>query len=150
MPNLSQILKAEISRIARREINISVKPLRSSHLVLKKSVAQLKRETAFLESENKRLSAFFKTAQVKSVKPEDIKNARITARNVRALRKKLGLPQWAFGRLIGVTGHAVFLMERKGGRLRLRQSTLTNFLSIRGIGKREAKRRLEEVSNKAE
>jgi hypothetical protein len=44
---------------------------------------------------------------------------------------------------------SIHLMENKGGKLRLRTATLSNFLSIRGIGRREAQRRLEEVSKKS-
>jgi hypothetical protein len=36
-------------------------------------------------------------------------------------------------------------MEHKGGRLRLRTPTVVKFLALRGIGKREAARRLEEI-----
>ena len=40
MPNLSQALKAEISRISRREIKSSVIPIHASNVVLKKAVAE--------------------------------------------------------------------------------------------------------------
>src|SRR3989339_1061860 len=147
MPNLSQILKAEISRIARKETKSLVNPVRASNYTLKKAVAELKRKVTVLESENKRLSAFYKnTRDQAEVKPEDIQNARITVRTVRALRKKLGFSQTAFGKLLGISGQSVLIMEKKTGRLKLRSSTLASMLSIRGIGKREAKKRLEEIA----
>ncbi|MFH0920809.1 MAG: hypothetical protein V1913_10650 [Fibrobacterota bacterium] len=145
MPNLSQILKAEISRIARRETKSFVNPLRASNFTLKKAVAELKRKVTVLVSENKRLSAFCNNTRSQvEVKPEDIQNARITVRSVKALRKKLGLSQTAFGKLLGISGQSVLIMEKKTGRLKLRSSTLASLLSIRGIGRREAKKRLEE------
>ena len=41
-------------------------------------------------------------------------------------------------------------MEHKEGRLRFRGNTLNNILSIKGIGKREAKKRLEEMDGSTE
>jgi hypothetical protein len=38
-------------------------------------------------------------------------------------------------------------MEHKEGRMKLRPKTLTNLLAIRAMGKREVKKRLEELGN---
>jgi len=42
---------------------------------------------------------------------------------IRALRKKLRLPQADFGKLLGATPHAVYLWEKKIGALNLREKT---------------------------
>ena len=39
-------------------------------------------------------------------------------------------------------------MEHKVGRLKFRSATLANLLSLRGLGKREARKRLKEIGNK--
>lgn len=152
MPNLSHILKSEISRISRRETNASVKPLRSATFVLKRAIASLRKRIAVLESENKRLislqhelQAEKADAQVAEVKDNKV---RISSKSVRALRTKLGLSQDELAMLLGVSGQNVYLMEHKGGRLRLRTATMTKVLSLRGIGKREAAKRLEEMEAK--
>lgn len=146
MPNLSQILKAEISRISRREAKAFTTPLRNSNTALKQSVLELKRKVADLEKESKKFSAFYKTAREEQTKvsPEEAQNARMTARGVKALRRKLGLSRQAFGKLVGISSGAVFMMEQKSGRLRLRQQTLLSLLAVKGLGRREAKARLEE------
>ena len=153
MPNLSQILKAEIARISRRETNASVKPLRSAGFVLKRTVASLKKRVAFLESENKRLIALQNELWEKKAEAQmsEVKNnkVRISSRSVKALRTKLGLSQDSFALLLGVSGQAVYAMERNSRRLKLRTSTVTKLLALRGIGKREAARRLEEIEAKS-
>ncbi|MFH0920166.1 MAG: helix-turn-helix domain-containing protein [Fibrobacterota bacterium] len=146
MPNLSQILRAEIIRISRKEIKAAVSPLRSSNFALKKTVAELRKRLVFLESDNKRLSAFYGKMQEQTPPSSDAASkGRMTAKGVKSLRTKLGLTQAAFGKFLGISNQAVLKMEKKSGRLRLRPITLSNLLSIRGLGKREVRRRLAET-----
>lgn len=147
MQNLSQALKAEIQRISRREIKTSFRPIRSSTVGLKKTVAELRRKVATLESENKRLLSFQKAEQEKlpQVSSEEAGKVRISSKSIHALRNKLGLSQDDFAKLIDVSGQAVYAMEHKEGRLRFRGNTLNKILAIKGIGKREAQKRLEEM-----
>ena len=145
MPNFASAVKAEIVRLARKELKSQVNPLKSSNIILKKMVSELKKKVATLESENKRFSAILKDKKP-DVPAEDLSKARITSKSLIALRKKLGLSQDSLAKLIGVSGQAVYANEHKSGRLRLRPATLTNILSLKGIGKREAKRRLEELN----
>jgi DNA-binding transcriptional regulator YiaG len=146
MPNLSQAIKAEIVRISRKEIKASVNPLRSSNFILKRTVAELNKRIAGLEAENKRLLSLSKNRMEQPlVSPEVAEKARITSKGVRKLREKLGLSQDEFARLLGVSSQSVYAMEHKEGRrLRLRPATLANLLSVREMGKREAKSRLKE------
>jgi DNA-binding transcriptional regulator YiaG len=153
MPNLSQVLKAEIARISRKVTKASAQPLRSAGFIVKRTIASLKKRVAVLESANKRLIALVnelheKNAEAKIAEVKGNK-VRISSRTVKALRTKLGLSQDGFAKLLGVSGQAVYVMEHKGGRLRLRTQTVVKFLSLRGIGKREAARRLEEIEAKS-
>jgi DNA-binding transcriptional regulator YiaG len=146
MPNLAQFFKAEIRRIGRREIKSSVVPIHASNVALKKTVAALKKRIAALEAANKRLLSSQKSTQEQQPAGAPGK-ARISAKGIRALRSKLGLSQEAFGKLIGVSSQNILIMEHKEGGLRVRRKTLGNILAIRGIGKREAKKRLEEMES---
>jgi DNA-binding transcriptional regulator YiaG len=147
MPNLSQVLKSEIIRISRKEINASVKPLRSSNFILKRTIAELKKRIAALENENRRFqslsSKIMKT--LPPAAPEEMDRVRITARSIKKLRGKLGLSQDNFAKLLGVSSQAVYAMEHRQGRLKLRPATLSNLIAVRGMGKREAARKLEEM-----
>lgn len=149
MPNIAQALKAEIIRISRKEIKAAVTPLRSSNTGLKKVIAELKGKIAVLESDNKRLLAFQKTAEKgrSQVSPEVMEKVRITSKRIKALRTKLGLSQEEFAMLLGVSSQAVYAMEHKEGGFKMRTSTLSNFLLARKMGKREAKKRLEEIND---
>ena len=64
--------------------------------------------------------------------------------SIRSLRRKLGLSQKEFGKLAGVSTGAVTQWERKSGALKLRGATKTALLAIRGIGKAEARKRLDQ------
>lgn len=146
MPNLSQVFKAEISRISRHEIKTAFKPLHQSTISLKKTIIDLKRKIASIEAANKQLLSFQKKQEPQlQVKPVEMEKARITAKTIRKLREKLGLSQAEFGKLIDVSITHVFNMEHKQGRLRFRGDTLKNILAIKGIGKREAQKRLAEI-----
>jgi DNA-binding transcriptional regulator YiaG len=147
MSNIAQVLKSEIVRLSRKEVKSAVHPLRSSTFLLRKIVADLKKRIGALESENKRLSAIAQKEQAR-VSPDIAEKVRISSRGVRILRTKLGLSQDSFAKLLGVSSQAVYSMEHKQGRLRLRQGTLSSLISLRGIGKREAKRKLEELQKK--
>ena len=61
---------------------------------------------------------------------------------MRSLRKKLGLTQEAFGKLVGVTNLSVYHWEKKNGPLGVREATRAAILAVRGLGVREAKERL--------
>jgi DNA-binding transcriptional regulator YiaG len=152
MPNLSQVIKAEIARISRREIKSAVTPIRVSTIALRKSAADMKNRIARLESEVKRLSSLSATLQTNRKEPSSQttdSKPRVTASGIRILRSKLGLSQESFGKLLGVSSQAVYIMEHKEGRLSLRSGTMANLLTIREMGKREAHAKLAEKEGAA-
>ena len=61
---------------------------------------------------------------------------------MRSLRRKIGLSQDAFAKLVGVSSNAVYQWESKPGMLRLRDNTRAALLAVRKLGAREAKARL--------
>lgn len=147
MSNIAQVLKSEIIRLSRKEVRAAANPLRSSNFILKKTVAELKKRVGALEAENKRLCAIAEKEQAR-VSPDLVKKARITSHGVKMLRTKLGLSQDSLAKLLGVSSQAVYAMEHKAGRLRLRPGTLSSLISLRGIGKRDAKKKLEAIQGK--
>ena len=144
MANIGSILKEEIRRLAKREARAMFKKLQSNHLKLKARVAELRQEVAVLE----RLTVPLKKAPLSlceaELTPERVNKARISAKIVAVTRKRLRLSQADFAKLLGVTGNTVWQWEnRKNGRLQIRDKAKAAFVSVRGIGVREAKRRLE-------
>lgn len=145
MPNISYVLKTEITRLSRKEIKSSISPLQKNSSQLKKTISDLKKKISNLESEVKKLQSFHKKEENAQVPSEMPGKVRITSKTILAARKKLGLSQNQFAKLLGVSSQAVYVMENKGGKLNLRTNTMEKYQSIKGMGKREAKKILEEI-----
>ena len=150
MSNIAQVLKAEILRLAGKVVREQTSKLKTDAVRLKKGNVMLRRDIAQLKRDNVLLLNAEKRRQqaAPQIAPEEAGKARITAKGIRAMRKKLGLSQAEFGRLVGVTVVAMGLWERKEGALRLRDKTRAGILALRGIGAREARQRLELLAAK--
>jgi DNA-binding transcriptional regulator YiaG len=151
MSNVAKVLKAEISRISKREAKSATQGIGKANTWLRKTVADLKKRLSLLEKQNKWVTAVMMRYQVESPQKPDTeegKKARFTSKGIRSLRSKLGLSQADFGRLLGTTRHAVYLWERKQGALSLRDKTKAAILSIRGLSATEAKERLSEIGGR--
>jgi DNA-binding transcriptional regulator YiaG len=152
MANLGKVLKSEIARISRKEIKTAIGEIGKSHTGLKKIVTDLKKRVASLEKENKRLAADSRKRQAEhpEKRHEEGGKARLTSKGVRSLRSRLGLTQADFAKLLGATTHSVHLWEKKEGPLRLRDNTRVALLSIRRLGAREARAKLDEIKGMRE
>jgi DNA-binding transcriptional regulator YiaG len=150
MSNIAKVLKAEITRISRKEAKSATQGIGKSNTWLRKIVADLKKRLVLLEKENKHLIATMRKYPVESPQKPDEESgkARLTSRGIRSLRNKLGLSQAGFAKLVGVTRYSVHLWETKDGALSLRDKTKAALLSIKGLGAREAKEKLAEAETK--
>ena len=150
MANVAKVLKDEIVRISRKEVKATAGGIGKSQKALRKVVADLKKKVASLEKENKRLSAGKTKQKAVPVKeqPEERAKAKFTGKGIRSLRARLGLSQTEFAKLAGVAEQSVYLWEKKEGPLKLRDKTKAAILSIRGLGAKEAKEKLEEAGEK--
>ena len=148
MPNIAQVLKEEIRRLAKKEAKALVGKLKKDVSRLKKSDVSTRRIIKQLQRDNELLLNAEKRRQqsAPATAPGKADKARITSKGIRAMRKKLGLSQQGFARLLQVSGMTILNWEQKKGALRLRDATRAAVLSLRGVGAREAKRRLELVN----
>ena len=71
---------------------------------------------------------------------------RFSAKSVIALRSGLGISAADFGKLVGVTGHTIYKWEH--GTSRPQKAQLVVFAAIRGLGKKGAHARLEQLRAK--
>ena len=142
MSTFASSFKAEVIRLARKEAKAAVTPVRKPSGANRKAIADLNRRVATLETECRRLGSL--VAKVPQPQPEPVEGqkARITGKGMRSLRRKLGLTQSDFGRLVGVTSQNVYQWERRNGPIRVREATRAAILAVRGLGSREAKERL--------
>ncbi len=148
MPNIANILKSEIARVSRKEIKSAVEPVRKAAAKLRSDVAELKRQIAVLEKDNKRLRDVIAKGEGSSSQPAvdpagESSKGWISGKGVRSLRKRLKLSQADFGKLAGVSANTVTNWEGKPGMLKLREPARDALLALRGIGIKEARRRLE-------
>ncbi len=162
MPNIMTVLKAEIVRLARKESKAAVEPFHKSAADTRKALADMKRRVDDLEKQVRQLCATAARtspsetspsetsppeAALPETKPESTRPSKgFSAKSVRALRLKLGLSQRQLAELLGV-GHAtVYKWEVKPGMLKLNQRTKAALTEARGMGARNAKKRLEALS----
>ncbi len=141
MPNLQSVLRQEIQRLARKEI-------RSELAATKKAVAQHRREIAELKRRNKALeravsdlqSREAKRLKAEPVKAEPPRGTRFSVRSLKAQRRKSGLSQKDYARLVGVSQMTIYRWGR--GRAKPGGKHLATLVSLRGIDKQEAQKRL--------
>ncbi len=141
MPNFMQTFRDEVTRLARKEIkanNNALKRASAQHrrdiAALKREVAQLERKVAFLERQESK--------RVAKPKPDkDPERVRFSPQWLRRHREKLDLSAEDYGKLVGVTGQSIYMWEH--GRTKPRKAQQAKLAGIRGIGKREARARLE-------
>jgi DNA-binding transcriptional regulator YiaG len=148
MPNIGAVLKEEIRRLARKEVRTSTKTTKQAVAQYRRDIASLKR---LVQSQQKRLALFVAQSQKGGDQPpvadEPLAGARYSVRSVRAQRKRLGLSAEGYGRLVGVSGLTIYNWEH--GKARPRKAQLAALITVRGIGKREAMKRIEALREPA-
>ena len=138
MPNLSSVLKIEITRLARKEIKSLVDPLRKAATASRRDIADLKRQVASLQRQLKSASM---TPREKEQPSGRARSMRFSSKGLKTLRARLGLSAVEFGQLIGTSGQSVYNWE--AGKAVPRAGQQEAIGAVRGIGKREAAKRLE-------
>ncbi len=146
MTTLAVALKDEIRRLARKEVREQTGSTTQAVARYRREIAELKRQSrklekklTFLESqERKRIAAPERTEDVEDA-------ARFSARSVQAQRRRTGLSAANYARLVGVSALTIYNWEQSKSRPRKEQ--LAALIALRGIGKREAQRKLELLEN---
>lgn len=143
MSSFADQFKAEIARIARKEMKAQVQPLKKAASQYRGEVAALKREIAALQVQLKRAQKASGRAEPSAATSDaPTEKLRFRAGGFATLRKKLGLSAEQMGKLIGVSALSVYHWEK--GQTRPRASQLQAIAQVRGLGKRAALQRLAE------
>ena len=139
MSNVMKELKSEIARLARKEIKADLVPVKRVVIAQRSLIAGLRRQ---IDAMQKELAALKKAvpAPDKAVlaRTEPAGRFWITGKGVKALRKRLGLTQALFGKLVGVSVPTVVNWEAHSGKINLRKAAAGKLQGLRGIGKRQA------------
>ena len=146
MPNIATILKAEIVRIARKEVRAQTAGLKKAVAAYRSEIAALKRQAQVAEQQLRRLS---KTAgqPAPAVDGEGSTTAlRFSAKGLKAQRQRLGISARECGLLLGASAQSVYNWEE--GKARPHSEHLTAIAALRGLGKRQARSHLESLAGK--
>lgn len=136
MPDIGKAIKDEIRRLAKSEAKTATDPLKKQIAGLREDVWKLKQENGTLKKEVTVLSKAAGTIPRRG----GAGRPRVTARTIKSQRKGLGLSQGAFAQLLGVSMSSVVNWE--AGRNKPRQEQIEKILDARGLGRREAKKKL--------
>jgi len=143
MPNIATVLKDEICRLARKEIRQATAATAKASAQHRRDIAALKRQVHGLERE----IGFLRRQEKKRLgqRPAEAKlrgrGARFSAKGLISHRERLGISAENYGKLVGVTGLTIYNWESDKGRPR--DANLAALVEVRGLGKREALKRLE-------
>ena len=140
MPNLSQLFKEEIVRLARKELKATVTPLRKMAAQQRSAIATLKKEVAQL---HKRVKLAERGARRKPEQVAEPSSGRLRFSPARlaAHRKKLEFSAAQYAQLVGVSTLTIYNWERGG---RPRDARLKALAAVRGLGKRAALARIQD------
>ena len=141
MPDIKQVLNDEIRRLARKEVKQAVLPLLKTLSEQKSVIRELRREIAGMK---KSVPEEKPAAPVAGIVAADEKKCRLNAAGIIRIRTKMKLTQGEFGKLLGVSIHTVSMWEL--GKVSPRPNMKKMICQLRGIGKRELKKRLETVT----
>ncbi len=141
MPNVASVLREEISRLARKEIRQQVDPLRKSNAELRRTVSTLRSQVTALQRAMRFLQTQEKRRLEDAPKEAPAENVRFSPKWVKADRQRLGLSAKDYARLVGVAPLTIYKWEN--GKSKPRAEQLAAWAQVRGIGKREARHRLE-------
>jgi chromosome segregation ATPase len=114
MPNIATALKAEIARVARKELKPHIEPLKKANASHRADIAFLKKRVQELERALKRAE---RNANAKPRSREASPEApntqlRFRREGMAKNRQRLGLSAADFGLLIGTTGQSIYASRR--------------------------------------
>lgn len=146
MPNIASILKAEISRVARKEVRTEIESLKKASAQHRSTIAALRRQVVDLEKQLRRLSRSPQQGRSQSDAESDEDagpQRRFSATRLAAHRTKLGLSAAAYGQLVGVAGQSVYNWEQ--GKSRPRREQIEKLAAVRVLTRRTALEQLGEA-----
>ena len=141
MTNIASVLKAEIVRVARKEVRGQTQSLKKAVSTHRTEIAALKRRTQALEQELRRLGKA--AAKAAPAAPADAapRPLRFSAKGLASQRARLALSAHDCGLLVGASGQSIYNWE--AGKAAPRQSQVAALAALRGLATREAISRLE-------
>lgn len=148
MPNIASILKAEISRVARKEVRAEVLTLKKTVGAHRKDIAALKQRAQALEQALRRFGRSQRAAPEPAPADDaDSGRRRFSPKGLLSLRGRLGLSAAECGVLVGASSQSIYNWEQ--GKARPSARHLPAIAALRAMGKREAAAKLATLAEAA-
>ena len=141
MSNIATVFKQEISRLARKEAKSLTAATRKSSAQHRRDIAELKRQVKALSTQVAYLERQERKGAVKPVAETTANGRRFSPSGLKTHRSKVDLSAADYAELVGVSGQTIYNWE--SGESRPRPQQLAALVAVRGMGKREAWKRLE-------
>ena len=141
MPNVQQVLGEEIRRLAKKEAKAAIEELKDQISAMKKTIAEqgkLLKELAKLA--NKTAAIVIPPEEPKDENADEDKEAkavRVSAERIIKWRKKIGVSQTQYAKLLGVSHLSVNHWE--SGKTEPREAQKQRIVELRDMGRRELK-----------
>lgn len=145
MPNIAQLLKQEISRVARKEVREDITSLRKLSAAHRSEIASLKRAVkelgSQLRSAQKAVARTTPAADEQEAAGRPGRKRTFSADRLKAKRQSFGMSQAQMAQLLGISSLSLWKWE--SGQVTPRASMLERYFAAMGMGKREAWKALE-------
>jgi ribosome-binding protein aMBF1 (putative translation factor) len=138
--NVVNILKEQIHRLAKKEAQAQVAKAWKVATEYRREIVQLKR----LLHQRAREIAYLRKRRPNPADDDPLAGVRFSAKSVRSQRRRLGLSADDYAKLVGVSPLTIHHWEQE--KARPRKAQLVALVAVRGIGKREALKRLAKLN----
>ncbi len=145
MPDVANVLKEEISRIARKEIRARVDPLKKQVIELRRRLRAAEATLLQLQkTTNKTANTVSRQSGAIVPDVEETRQIRISANAVKKLRTRLRLTQAQMAQLVDVSTNTVVRWEQ--GTSSPRGGSRAVIASMRSMGIKQVKKQLEKMA----
>ena len=135
MPNMAQVLKAEIVRLSRKEVKAACSPLRKQIRALRQATKDQKQLIANLEKELRRMRTAAPVQELGTGDEGKAKKARITPAAIKSQRLRLKLSQRELAKLLGV--NAISVIRWETGKSKPRDAYREGLAKLRKLSREE-------------
>ena len=141
MPNVAQVLREEITRLARKEVRTEYDPLRKQVRTLRQTVTGQQETIAKLEKALDKMVTLSSDTSASLYAPEEEETrARVTAASIKRHRNRLNLSQAELGTLLDVSTNTIVRWE--AGTSKPRAQHRAALIKMRDLGRRDVTKML--------
>lgn len=148
MANIAEILRTEISRLARKELQNELLPVRQALTQSRTGVASLNRRVAALEKQlTATLKAKAKLPKVVPIHEEEASGSlRFSSKGLASLRRRLGISAPQLAALLSVSAQSIYKWE--SGQTRPNASQLPAIAALRKMGRKAVATQLADIESR--